>query len=121
MLSSHFLFRHVLCCAWKDLFPRVLTPPYLRYAEDERKDPSHHDGGVTAGHSSPTVSLQRTADGMVPVYCHSNYHVGGSKHAHNLQVLDAPAEKVWSLKPLRYVPYQLGKNLDTQKEKLSVP
>lgn len=54
---------------------------------------------------------------MVPVYRHGNYHVGGGKHAHNLQVLDGPAEQVRALKPLRDVPYKLGKNLKTQIKK----
>lgn len=79
--------------------------PYLWQAEDQCQAPCHHDRGVPARHRSPAVGLQRAADGMVPVYCHSNYHVGGSKHAHNLQVLDRSAEQVRPLKSLCDVPY----------------
>lgn len=82
-----------------------ISPSYLRYAEDQSQAPGHHDRGVPAGHCPPTISLQWAADGMVPVYCHSNYHIGGSKHAHNLQILDGPAEKVRPLKSLCDVPY----------------
>lgn len=80
-------------------------PSYLRYAEDQRQAPRHHDRGVPAGHCTPPVCLQWAADGMVPVHCHGNYHIGGSKHAHNLQVLDGAAQKVGPLKLLGDVPY----------------
>lgn len=98
----------VSCC--------VCVCVHLRYAEDQRQAPGHHDGGVPAGHGPTSVGLQRAADGVVPVHRHGDDHVGGRKHAHDLQVLDGAAQEVGPLEPLGDVPYQLGENLVTRSK-----
>lgn len=50
----------------------------------------------------------------MPVHRHGHYHIGGGKHADNLQVLDQAAERIGPLKTLSDVPHQLGKHLYTR-------
>lgn len=93
----------------------VCAHVHLWYAEHQRQAPGHHDGRVPAGHGASPVGLQRAADGVVPVHRHGDDHVGGRKHAHDLQVLDGAAQEVGSLEPLGDVPYQLRENLVTRE------
>ena len=83
----------------------------LRETEDGRQQPGGGDERV-GGPAGLLEAAQGVTDGQVAVQRHGQQHVGGSKHAQHLQVLDGPAERVGAPEAVGDVPQQLGQHLE---------
>lgn len=83
----------------------------LRGAEQQAAEPSgpDHDVGTLRG---LLEGLQRVADGDVAVQGHHHHHISGREHPQDLEMLDNPAKKVWSVKPEGDLPAELWENLE---------
>lgn len=87
-------------------------------AEHQAAHPSGDDHGVGAL-SGLLERFQGVADGNVTIQGHHHHHVGRRKHPHHLEVLDYPAEKVWTVETEGDLPAELRQHLEKGDHQVS--
>lgn len=98
--------------------PALGEDEVLRSAEQEAAHPrgDDHDVGALRG---LLQGFQRVADSNVTVQGHHHHHIGGGEHPHHLEVLDDPAEKVWTVEAEGDIPAELRQHLEEGDHQVS--